>query len=772
MPATRSDLVPAFAQMLRARPGLGALLLAACATVVSAQTESLSVNRPTRTGLSEIDPGSASGQLAPDVPAAISVTVAPRAIAMGRSVTVRATARRGDGTAAVGYELLPFANGRRWGAHEQTDANGEAVFHIPLPRPGPAEIRVGAVVAPAKPDDFWIWHGPQNVPGPVWLQKTFTLSAEPQSGSLWVAADDVATVYLNGTQLTHKGGWKYNAPIALGAGAFRHGVNLLSVQVTNGAGPSGLLLRLTVNTRAGATTIVSDQSWVGFAAAPLGWPEAEAPSGTPVNVVAAADKGAARPLPWPSIAGCERLAGTPLDPNMIVSAPIRVEVEERTLLRPPADPTRVVAVQWEEWFTPANAYWQTAQAVPLMGFYDSSLPDVARQHLIWLSESGVDCLIADWSNNIWFADTWAPGPGVMELIEATRVMMDEMVRMRAEGQPVPRMTFLTGVSHVRPHGPQAVNGQLAYIWDHFAAHPQYRGLWQQFEGKPLVLALDISASYWNEGFRLDDRFTVRFVGAQQDINRLNERGLWSWMDFRRPAPTRRGNAVEALTVSVGSFGAGGWLGKDARGRRNGATLIEDWQVALRERPQFLQVHQFQEFAGQLEGQPAAPPNAYYDVYSPELSDDIEPTSLTAHAYRGQGGWGFYYLNLLRALVDLYHQPVPETTVVAIAQPLQREVVRTDSLEVQWVEVGRPATGYTLWANDRVIAGDVKEHRAQVELHALPDGPVTLRLVAEGTRANYRLDWTQDSARLAVPEPAAMEVSFVLARARPPEGTQP
>jgi len=122
-----------------------------------------------------------------------------------------------------------------------------------------------------------------------------------------------------------------------------------------------------------------------------------------------------------------------------------------------------------------------------------------------------------------------------------------------------------------------VNGQLAYIWDNFAAHPQYRGLWQEFEGKPLVLALDISASYLNEGFRLDDRFTVRFVGAQQDINKLNERGLWSWMDSQRPAPTRRGNAVEALTVSVGSFAAGGWLGKDARGRRNGATLIEDWQ---------------------------------------------------------------------------------------------------------------------------------------------------------------------------------------------------
>ena len=37
MPVTRSDLVPAFAPLLPPRPALGALLLAACASVVSAQ---------------------------------------------------------------------------------------------------------------------------------------------------------------------------------------------------------------------------------------------------------------------------------------------------------------------------------------------------------------------------------------------------------------------------------------------------------------------------------------------------------------------------------------------------------------------------------------------------------------------------------------------------------------------------------------------------------------------------------------------------------------
>ena len=41
-----------------------------------------------------------------------------------------------------------------------------------------------------------------------------------------------------------------------------------------------------------------------------------------------------------------------------------------------------------------------------------------------------------------------------------------------------------------------------------------------------------------------------------------------------------------------------------------------------------------------------------------LSNDIEPTSLTECGYvrpgdSGCGGWGFYYLNLLAATLDLY-----------------------------------------------------------------------------------------------------------------------
>jgi len=102
-------------------------------------------------------------------PRTVSVTVEQQRIGIGRSVTVRAVARQADGSPVAGCELLPYVNGRRWGSHEKADQRGEAVFHIPLPRAGATEIRVAVLSPMGEPDDFWIWHGPQNVAGSVWI---------------------------------------------------------------------------------------------------------------------------------------------------------------------------------------------------------------------------------------------------------------------------------------------------------------------------------------------------------------------------------------------------------------------------------------------------------------------------------------------------------------------------------------------------------------------------------------------------------------------------
>ena len=351
-------------------------------------------------------------------------------------------------------------------------------------------------------------------------------------------------------------------------------------------------------------------------------------------------------------------------------------------------------------------------------------------------------------------------------------MMDEMAAMRDEGYPVPKMTFLGGISYARPEGPVAVNGEVKCIWDHYVANPKYQGLWQDFDGKPLVEILDLGASYLKAQIKLDDRFTIRFVGVSQDASKTNELGLWTWMDWLHPAPTMAAGVVEAETVSTGSFGGEGWLGATARGHRNGATIVEDFAVALRDRPRLLHLHQFNEFAGQPEGQGHGPTHSLYvDTYSANLNDDFEPTSMTAPAYRSKGGWGYYYLNLVRALVDLYRQPQPETTVVAISEPSPAApghdiapVVDAGKQIVRWVYAGRRPKAYTLTLDGRVLTKHVTGERTTVDLTGVRPGRHMLRLTAEGTASRYRASWREDSQPLTVLEPAYAEVPITIVRA--------
>ena len=76
--------------------------------------------------------------------------------------------------------------------------------------------------------------------------------------------------------------------------------------------------------------------------------------------------------------------------------------------------------------------------------------------------------------------------------------------------------------------------------------------------------------------------------------------------------------------AAGFFAGGGWLAPDAYGHRNGWTYVESFRGALEHRPRFIQLHQFNEFAGQPEGQGyGADHNTYVDSYSAELSDGAD-----------------------------------------------------------------------------------------------------------------------------------------------------
>lgn len=699
----------------------------------------------------------------------VSISANARSIGMGRPVAINATARLANGKPAVGWQMLSYVNGVRWGAQETSDAQGKARFIFPLPRPETVKIVVVAETPPPAADDYWIWpKSEQGKPGTVYMQQTFDLPNGAKGATLWLACDDRATLYLNGTKVGSKGGWHDMAPITLGAGVFRRGRNVLSAETFNGAGPAGLLVRMIVNTAAGKKTVLTNDQWLGWVKKPEGWPAQVATGGEKVGTYGSSVTGNVRPDKWPTLGPDDLRTGTPLEKGAKVSNTLAVRVLKRALQRPPRDPKHLLCVQWEEWFTPLNNGWQTAEGVPLMGYYSSYLRDVARQHLIWFIESGVDCILVDHSNHIWQSSSWNPGPGSKQLLDTSALMMDEMAEMRREGYAVPKITFLGGISYARPNGPKAVDGELNYVWNHYVTPAKYKGLWQMWDGKPLMEILDCGATYYKEKIKLDPRFTIRYVGAQQDVTGTNKYGFWSWMDAFHPAPTPMPNGapgIEAETVCTGSFEGGGWLAKTARGHRNGATIIEDFNVALRDKPAFLHLHQFNEFAGQAEGAGSGPNhNGYVDTYSADLCDDFEPTSMTTPAYRSDGGWGYYYLNLIRALVDLYKQPTPRTTVVAISDPVPAKPghniapkVKAGPLAVKWEYAGVRPMAWTVTLDGKVLKYKVVGDGTTIDLSGVKPGRHMLRVTAVGSIAHYRLAWDTDSLPLPKPEEAYGEV---------------
>lgn len=569
-------------------------------------------------------------------------------IGMGRSVAIRVAATLPDGKPAAGYLLLPYVNGRRWGAQEYTDAQGQATMILPLPNPGPMEIQVEAA-------------------GGLAMRPSSRQAPQPQPSAGGPLAWAVAA----------GGGW-----------------------------PAGTLPRLLGGSRAPAGASLSN--------------------------------------------------------------PVSVRVDFRKLAPPPSDPEHLVGVQYCELFSPRWFTWNTAQAVPLVGFYRSWDRDVLRQHLIWLAESGADFLLVDWSNQNMDRKHWDErSDNDNEVVHSTTMLLEATAALRDEGLTVPRMVIFVGLNNAPPTTVTAVNEESQWIYHNYVRNPRCHGLFLEYLGKPLLLVFNSGGPQWLQQTKqaaIDERhFTIRWISAQHDSNRQNQAGYWTWMDgaVRQPVTMFQGKP-EAMTASVAFFGTDGWKGRSAVGRRGGWTYVESFRGPLEQRPRFLQLHQFQEFTGQEED----PKTTFYgDTYSVELSDDMEPVSLTCPAYRGDGGWGFYYLNLTRALVDLYRQQPAETTVLALEQPDRRQVVREDRLPLKWTWLGKKPAGFAIALDGKTVASGLQGNETVLDLHARADGPAVLRLTAEGGKARYDLSYTRDSLPKAALEPACVEVEFYLRRSK-------
>ncbi|HOX40142.1 MAG TPA: hypothetical protein PL033_19330 [Candidatus Brocadiia bacterium] len=693
-------------------------------------------------------------------------------IGMGRTLEVSAAVKVSEGQSAAGYLLLPYVDGKRWGAHEFTNAEGRATFLIPLPNPGEHEIVVMAKDPVEPPSEKWIWSSDLRDNQKVYLQRVFTLAEEPTSAELWIAIDDQADAWVNGKTTRLFGGWQGATPYAVPQGVLRKGENVISVEGRNGTGPAALLARLDTVGAAGKVSIVTDGEWRVYNEQPANWPAKAEAEGTLAKQVGTLELGGSVYAvdKWPTLHdGSQFFTGAALPEGARTSNKIAVTVEKRKLCAIKTDPDHLVGVQWEPWFTPKACWWQTAHAVPLMGFYRSDDPSVIRQHMIWLIESGTDYLIADWTNHIWGCEHWADRPaGSQEIVDATTAALNVLAEMRDEGHPVPKMVLYPGLNNGPATTMVAVNEELDWIYENYVKNPKYAGLFVEYLGKPLVIIHNGGGPGWiaanAKGVPVnEEHFTVRWHSSQNQMCKFHEQGYWSWMDGSfEPCVTYYKGRPECLTVSTAFFADGGWLRDTACGRRNGWTYIESMKAALRYRPRFIELHQFNEFAGQPEGQGYGEKHdVYVDSYSVELSDDFEPVSLTTPAYRGNGGWGFFYLNLTRALVDIYRQDTPETTVVAVSKPNMLEAEKGDLLKVVWTWAGKAPAGMDIAIDGKVVTENAPGKTATVSLSGVSNGRHVLRLTARGTKSRYRLSYTEDSLPLEKMEEAWVEVGFVV-----------
>jgi len=453
----------------------------------------------------------------------------------------------------------------------------------------------------------------------------------------------------------------------------------------------------------------------------------------------------------------------------------------------------LIGVQYETWFTPGNAgSWETAEAVPMLGKYSSFDVTVMRKHEAWFEDLGVNWLLLDWSNMLWTKPEWEKHQGAShELEESTLLLFKTYRQLEKEGKHPPKLVLMVGLQNgpLVPHAVERLNGILAWTKKNFLDDPEFKDLWLYYHGKPLLTILLFTPDPCKDSRKLiaetpleASDWTLRWMASQLQDNHAEQCGMWSWMDGPiRQIVTRSGGSAEATVVTPACFHfpGKGWRHATATGRDHGSPYLQSWNVAFESRPKFIQIHQWNEFAGAKEGQgfpadywgtpseasAAGQSSVYGDEYNLEFSDDIEPVRMDKCAYRGCGGWGYYYMNLTKATLSLYRGTTPDITVMALSGPVQPAVVKDPALPLSWEILGKQPQSYTVQLDGKLVAGHIQGRSYLLSLAATPPGKHRVTLIADGVHTYFDLSPAQLTSRSNKPLPVASTIEFTYSLAR-------
>jgi len=343
---------------------------------------------------------------------------------------------------------------------------------------------------------------------------------------------------------------------------------------------------------------------------------------------------------------------------------------------------------------------------------------VMTQQLYWLTRAGVDVMPADWTNNLWSTPSWAArAPNVQEIVNATALLYGVAAELStAGGWETPRQLLLLGLDN-GPTAPwSALLEEMAYVYEAVITNSSVGAdQWVEYLGSPLMVIFDGTGA--NHTNLTAPNWTLRWMSSQNQATGFNLEGYWSWMDGTVDPPiTRHAGANEAVTVAPAFFAAGGWLAPTATGHAGGLTALQEFGNAFAAAGvtggsvpdlRFLWMSQWAEYAGQANGGGYGPDHdIYVDAYSAELSNEVEPTSTTACAYRRPGvacgGWGMRPLNILSMMVDAVRNVSAldaGVVVLAVTTPALGAIVNyttpaNTSITVAWAVVGFNSSALT------------------------------------------------------------------------------
>jgi hypothetical protein len=134
-------------------------------------------------------------------------------------------------------------------------------------------------------------------------------------------------------------------------------------------------------------------------------------------------------------------------------------------------------------------------------------------------------------------------------------------------------------------------------------------------------------------------------------------------------------------------------------------------------------------------------------------------------YRGRGGWGYYYLNLTKALISLYRGETPGITVMALSGPSSPAVVKEDKLPLSWTAVGAAPTGFTLKLDGALVASGVHTEDYTLDLSGIAAGEHRVELTADGAYTYFDLAPEHLTERSKERLPVTSSIEFTIAADR-------